>query len=217
MANAADNEAKRALDSFINALPSVKSQREYKFKLKKFLDFHGLSSSNNESSLEEQVKAFIEKSRDGGTYWIQSSIISFVNHYKQRVIKDRNLAAGTLQSYLGAIKLFCDMNDDIIPGVTTINWKKINKGLPPAGISDNYWRPTEQEVLEDYKKAIHLLTINDQRSTLLLKVKEQTEKNKQEVYALKGQLAEKAKEVEDLELVKAKMDIMTANMMSLMK
>jgi hypothetical protein len=109
MANTdADNEAKRALDSFINALPSVKSQREYKFKLKKFLDFHGLSSSNNESSLEEQVKAFIEKSRDGGTYWIQNSIISFVNHYKQRVIKDRNLAAGTLQSYLGAIKLFCE-------------------------------------------------------------------------------------------------------------
>lgn len=62
-----------------------------------------------------------------------------------------------------------------------------------------------------------MLTINDQRSTLLLKVKEQTEKNKQEVYALKGQLAEKAREVEDLELVKAKMDIMTANMMSLMK
>lgn len=115
MANAdADNEAKRALDSFINALPSVKSQREYKFKLKKFLDFHGLSSGGK--TLEEQVKAFIEKSRDGGTYWIQNSIISFVNHYKQRVIKDRNLAAGTLQSYLGAIKLFCDMNDDIIPG-----------------------------------------------------------------------------------------------------
>jgi hypothetical protein len=138
----AADEAKRALDSFINALPSTKSQREYKFKLKTFLDFHGLSGK----TLEEQVKAFIEKSKKNGAQWIQSSIISFVNHYKQRIIKDRNLAAGTLKSYLATIKLFCDMNDDIIPGVTTINWKKINRGLPPAKTKANDRAPTIEEI-----------------------------------------------------------------------
>ena len=31
------------------------------------------------------------------------------------------------------------------------------------GVSESYWRPTEREVLEDYLKAVDLLTINDDK------------------------------------------------------
>lgn len=36
------------------------------------------------------------------------------------------------------------------------------------GISQSYWKPTEREVLEDYLKAVDLLTINHNKLTLLI-------------------------------------------------
>lgn len=64
------------------------------------------------------------------------------------------------------------------------------------GISDSYYRPTEKEVLDDYLKAIDLLTINDHKAALQKQVAELTEKSKEELYILKGQLAESQKEAE---------------------
>ncbi len=64
------------------------------------------------------------------------------------------------------------------------------------GISEFYWRPKEQEVLDDYLKAIDLLTINDDKSTLRKQVAELTEKSREENYIIKGKLSEKEKEIE---------------------
>jgi hypothetical protein len=50
-----------------------------------------------------------------------------------------------------------------------------------SGISDYYYRPTEKEVLDDYLKAVDLLTINLEKATLK-QVKEQTEKSEEEVH-----------------------------------
>ena len=66
-----------------------------------------------------------------------------------------------------------------------------------SGISDYYYRPTVREVLDDYLKAVDLLTINDHKATLQRQVAELTEKSKEEIYILKGQLAEKEREAEE--------------------
>ena len=46
------------------------------------------------------------------------------------------------------------------------------------GVSESYWRPTEQEVLQDYLKAVPLLSINTENNILQKKIEELTEKMK---------------------------------------
>jgi hypothetical protein len=57
--------------------------------------------------------------------------------------------------------------------------KPINVEITMAhdlGVSESYWRPTEREVLEDYLKAVPLLTINGNDVVSQKQVKELTEK-----------------------------------------
>jgi hypothetical protein len=65
-----------------------------------------------------------------------------------------------------------------------------------SGISEFYWRPTEKEVLADYLKAVPLLSINDNKSTLQKQVVELTEKSKHENYVIREKLTEKERETE---------------------
>jgi hypothetical protein len=67
-----------------------------------------------------------------------------------------------------------------------------------TGISDSYYRATEQELLEDYLKALDMLSVNDDKLTLQKQVAELTEKSKEENYIIKGKLSEKEKEIEEL-------------------
>jgi hypothetical protein len=67
-----------------------------------------------------------------------------------------------------------------------------------TGISDSYYRATEQELLEDYLKAVDMLSINNDKLILQKQVAELTEKNKEENYIIKGKLSEKEKEIEEL-------------------
>jgi hypothetical protein len=50
------------------------------------------------------------------------------------------------------------------------------------GISKSYWKPTEREVLQDYLKAVPLLTINADKLILRKQVEELTEKSKDNEY-----------------------------------
>jgi hypothetical protein len=59
------------------------------------------------------------------------------------------------------------------------------------GTSESYWKPTEREVLEDYLKAIPLLTINVDKLILQKQVEELTEKTKDNAYTIKAKLQEK--------------------------
>jgi hypothetical protein len=122
------------LNSFIYALKSSEAQRQYPMRLRLFFDFLGLPVS-----LEEQAEAFLEKSKDN-VQWTQDSITSFVNYHKQRVMR-KELAAGTLNNYYCAAKLFCEMND-----LTTINWKRISRGLPRMKLAANDRAPTLEEI-----------------------------------------------------------------------
>jgi integrase len=64
------------------------------------------------------------------------------------------------------------------------------------GISNSYYRPTENELLEDYLKSVDSLTINDNKLALQKQLAELTEKSKQENYIIKGKLSDKEKEIE---------------------
>jgi integrase len=71
-----------------------------------------------------------------------------------------------------------------ISGMKPINVEKLMNHS--VGISDSYYRATENEMLENYLKAIDFLTINDDKMTLQKQVTELTEKNEQENYIIKG-------------------------------
>jgi hypothetical protein len=64
------------------------------------------------------------------------------------------------------------------------------------GVSASYYRPTEQQVLEDYLKAAEMLTVNDDKLTLQKQVAELTEKSKEENYVIKGKLSDREKEIQ---------------------
>jgi hypothetical protein len=59
------------------------------------------------------------------------------------------------------------------------------------GISSSYYKPTEREVLDDYIKAIPLLTINGNSSILQKQVEELAEKTNNNDYLFKAKLQEK--------------------------
>jgi hypothetical protein len=83
-----------------------------------------------------------------------------------------------------------------IAGMKPINFEKLMNHS--TGISDSYYRATEHELLEDYLKALDMLSINDDKITLQKQVTELTEKSKEENYIIKGKLSEKEKEIEEL-------------------
>ena len=81
-----------------------------------------------------------------------------------------------------------------IAGMKPINIEKLMNHS--TGISDSYYRATEQELLEDYLKAVDMLSINDDKLTLQKQVAELTEKSKEQNYIIKGKLSEKEQEIQ---------------------
>jgi integrase len=67
------------------------------------------------------------------------------------------------------------------------------------GISHSYYKPTEREVIDDYLKAVPLLTINGDKSLLQKQIGELKEKSRDSEYIIKSKLLEKEKKIEMLE------------------
>ena len=67
-----------------------------------------------------------------------------------------------------------------------------------TGISDSYHRATENDVLEDYVKAVDMLSIDNDKLILQKRVVELTERNKEENYIIKGKLSEKDEEIRSM-------------------
>ena len=65
------------------------------------------------------------------------------------------------------------------------------------GESGNYHRPTETQLLEDYLKAVDLLTVNEE-NRLSKKINELQEKNVEKDYVIKGKLQEKDEQIKEL-------------------
>ena len=66
-----------------------------------------------------------------------------------------------------------------------------------TGISDSYYRPTENDLLDDYLKCIDALTITDEK-TLKMKVDDLANRSKDNEYLINAKLAEKEKQIEIL-------------------
>jgi hypothetical protein len=64
-----------------------------------------------------------------------------------------------------------------------------------VGISDSYYRATENEVLEDYLKSVDFLAINEENG-LKLKVQELTEKTQDNEYTIQSKLQDKDKQIQ---------------------
>jgi hypothetical protein len=87
-----EQQSQSPIYSFMYALKSSETRRQYPKRLKILFDFLGL-----DGSLEEQATDFLEKARKN-PQWCQDNIIVFLDFHKQRV-RRKELAAGTLKNY----------------------------------------------------------------------------------------------------------------------
>jgi integrase len=85
------------------------------------------------------------------------------------------------------------------------------------GVSESYWRPTEREVLEDYLKAVPLLTINGDSIVLQKQVVELTEKSRDTDYMIKAKLQEKDEEIKYMKEQMESMQDSQKEIMALLK
>jgi len=83
-----------------------------------------------------------------------------------------------------------------IAGMKPINIEKLMNHS--VGISDSYYRATEQELLQDYLHAIVYLSINGDETKLTKEIEELREKSKENEYIIRGKLEEKDKQIEEL-------------------
>ncbi|MBV9175459.1 MAG: site-specific integrase [Nitrososphaeraceae archaeon] len=66
-----------------------------------------------------------------------------------------------------------------------------------VGISDHYYRPTENDLLEDYLKAVDFLAINEE-NRLKLRIQDLTEKTQDKEYIIESKLQDKDRQIEAL-------------------
>ena len=66
------------------------------------------------------------------------------------------------------------------------------------GVSDSYYKPKENEILDDYLKAVDSLTINSNNIALKKQVQKLEEENKNSEYIIKGRLQEKDEQIKSL-------------------
>ena len=123
-------------------IKSPKSQKHYPFILRRFFKHLGLFGND----IDTLADTFIDKAKsNGNAKWIQDGVINYVSYNKKR-IESKDLTAGALGHYVTVIKLFCDTNDDLIPDVDTIKWKKIRRGIPKANSNAKDRAPTKEEI-----------------------------------------------------------------------
>ncbi len=66
-----------------------------------------------------------------------------------------------------------------------------------VGISNSYYKPTENELLQDFLRVSDLLTF-DKQTKLQLELKNYEQQNKEETYTIKGKLLEKEEQIHAL-------------------
>lgn len=118
---------------FIFAMNSPLTKQKYVPRLNKFFDFINLNGT-----IEERCKIFAAKSKEE-TSWVIACVIKFLQMNKERVER-RDITAATALNYVKTIKLFCKMNDILLP------WKRITRGLPKARRYADDRAPTMDEV-----------------------------------------------------------------------
>gem|GEM_PF-6489856 len=98
-----EGRANSPLESFMYALKSSESRRQYPRRLKLFFDSVGLSGTLNEQAIEFLTRSKVDINTQ------QDNLLRFLDFHKERV-RRKELAAGMVKIYYRAVKLFCEMN-----------------------------------------------------------------------------------------------------------
>jgi hypothetical protein len=114
---------------FIFAMNSPSTKVKCIPRLNKFFDFLNLNGT-----MQEKSSTFTKNAKDQRS-WALSCVVKYLQMNKDRVEKNE-ITAATLLNGVKVIKLFCEMNDILLP------WKRITRGLPKARrYADDRHRP----------------------------------------------------------------------------
>jgi hypothetical protein len=95
-----------------------------------------LEMSESQRLQFEGGKSFGREKSNQQSSWALGSVIKFLQMTKARVER-KEITAATLLNSVKVIKLFCEMNDVLLP------WKRITRGLPKSrclGLRTRVWK-----------------------------------------------------------------------------
>lgn len=111
------------------------TRKYYERRIKRFFDFIKFSP---DLGIEERCNNFAAHALEN-LNWALENVVYFLQFEKERTEKGE-ITAATLNNFVKALKLFCEMSDIKIP------WKKIVRGLPSPRQSANDRAPTIEEI-----------------------------------------------------------------------
>ena len=118
---------------FIFGFNSPSTKEKCVPRLNKFFEFIDLNGT-----IEERCSTFANRAKYQPS-WTLSVVIKYLQMNKDRVEK-KEITAATLRNNVKVLKLFCEMNDILLP------WKRITRGLPKARRYADDRAPTLEEI-----------------------------------------------------------------------
>jgi hypothetical protein len=106
-------------DLFVFAINAEQTREKYVTRLKKFFEIIGI---DQELTIREKCSLFVNRTKSENG-WLVNITIRFLQFQKERVNR-QEITGSTLRNYVKVLKLFCEMNDLLVP------WKKLTRGLP---------------------------------------------------------------------------------------
>lgn len=126
-------ESQNPYSLFIYGFNSPLTKEKSVPRLNKFFDFVNLNGT-----IEDRCSTFAKTAKDQPS-WAVNCIMKYLQMNKDRV-ENKEITAATLHNNVKVLKLFCEMNDILLP------WKKINRGLPKARRYADDRAPTIEEI-----------------------------------------------------------------------